>query len=270
MLVSYFGGSIIQKQIISLSKDFSNYYESIKGNIENTISGNDIILSYLENFEIEEKITLFAENVLSAIRNNFSGVFSAVTNFGTMLFLIPFVLYYFLKDDKEIYNIILRLIPENKKNDISDILLKIDDTLSKYIGGQLIIALFIGLLTYIGFLIIGLQNALILSLIIIITSFIPFIGAFVGSIPAVLIGLSTNLFMTAKVIIVIIITQQIEGNFIQPKVQGNRLSIHPLMVIIVVISFVTLFGILGALFAVPTYAVLRLILGDIYKRRTSN
>lgn len=270
LAISYFGGSIIQKQIFSLSKDFSNYYEYIKANIENTISGNDVLLSYLKNFEIGEKITLFAENVFSTIKNNFFGFFSAVTNFGTMLFLIPFILYYFLKDDKVIYNIALSLIPENKRKNISDILLKIDDTLSKYIGGQLIIALFIGLLTYIGFIIIGLQNALILSLIIIVTSFIPFIGAFIGSIPAVLIGLSSSLFMTAKVIIVIIFTQQIEGNFIQPKVQGNRLSIHPLMVIVVVISFVTLFGILGALFAVPAYAVVRIIIGEIYKKRISN
>lgn len=262
--ISFFGGNIIQRQIKDLSKQFSNYYESVRGSINTTIKGDSQILSYLERFKIEEKLTSFVENVLDTIKNNLMGFFSTITNIGTMLVLIPFILFYFLKDDKQIYKGVLNIIPPDQRKNINEILLNVDDTLSKYIGGQLIVAIIIGILTYIGYLIIGLPNALILSLITVITSFIPFIGAILGVIPALLVGIATNLFMIVKILIVLIITQQIEGNIIQPKIQGNRLKIHPLMVIFVVLSFVMLFGFLGALFAVPTYAVVRVIISDIY------
>ncbi len=268
--VGYFGGSIIQTQIRSLSKQFSNfsaYYDSVRDSINNAIDGDQRIMNFVESFQLDEKLTSFVESILDGIRNNIIGFFSTITNIGTIIVLIPLILYYFLKDDKNIYQIILKLFPDNNRKKADDILKKVDDTLSKYIGGQLIIAFIIGLLTYIGYLIIGMPNALILSIITMLTSFIPFIGAMLGIIPAILIGITTNLFTVFKIILVLIITQQVEGNFIQPKIQGNRLSIHPLMVIIVVLSFVMLFGILGALFAVPTYAVFRVIIADIYRER---
>ena len=268
--ISYFGGSIIQTQVRSLSKqlsNFSTYYQSVKGSIYNAIDGDQRIMEFVQSFQLEDKLTTFVESVLNEFRNNIMGIFSAVTNIGTILFLIPFILYYFLKDDRTIYQTFLNLFPDNKRKKINDILKNVDNTLAKYIGGQLIVAVIIGLLTYIGYLIIGMPNALILSIITMITSFIPFIGAILGIIPAILIGITTNLFMVIKILLVLIITQQIEGNIIQPKIQGNRLSIHPLMVIIVVLSFVMLFGFLGALFAVPIYAVVRVIISDIYKNK---
>ncbi len=268
--VSYFGGSIIQTQVKSLIKQFSNfsaYYDSVRDSINNAIDGDQRIMNFVESFQLDKKLTSFVESLLDGFRKNIIGFFSTITNIGTILVLIPLILYYFLKDDKNIYQIILKLFPDNKRKKADKTLMKVDDTLSKYIGGQLIIAFIIGLLTYIGYLIIGMPNALILSIITMLTSFIPFIGAMIGIVPAILIGITTNIFMVFKIILVLIITQQIEGNIIQPKIQGNRLSIHPLMVVIVVLSFIMLFGILGALFAVPTYVVIRVIIADIYRDR---
>ncbi|MFW6287334.1 MAG: AI-2E family transporter [bacterium] len=269
VIISFFGGSIIQTQIKSLSKQFENFptnYESITQSITNAID-DQRIMNFVESYQIEEKIATFVESVLDGIRNNMLGFFSKVTNIGTIIVLIPLILFYFLKDDKNIYQSTLKLFPENRRKRAEDIIRNVDDTLSKYIGGQLIVAVIIGVLTYIGYLIIGMPNALILSIITMITSFIPFIGPILGILPALLIGITTNLFMVVKILLVLIVTQQIEGNIIQPKIQGNRLSIHPLMVIIVVLSFVMLFGFLGALFAVPIYAVVRVIVGDIYQDR---
>lgn len=268
VVVGIFGGSIIQTQVRSLSRrltNFSSYYESVRNSIENAIDGDQRIMEFVNSFQLDEKITSFIESVLDNIRNNIMGFFSAVTNIGIIIVLIPFILYYFLKDDKTIYQSMLKLFPEKKKKKADEILLNVDETLSKYIGGQLIVAVIIGVLTFIGYLIIGMPNALILSIITMVTSFIPFIGPILGIVPAVLIGITTNLFMVVKILLVLVITQQLEGNIIQPKIQGSRLSIHPLMVIIVVLSSVMLFGFFGALFAVPVYTVLRVIIADIYQ-----
>lgn len=267
VLIIYFGGSIIQTQTHDLIKNYSNYYELARNTINNTFQDNDRISMYLTEFKIQQRLTSLVENIFSTIKNNISGFFSTVTNIGTKLILIPFVLFYLLKDDQLLYQKGVNLIPTGRKEKAVRLLKNIDYTLSRYISGQLIVALILGLLTYIGYLVIGLQNSLILALIATITSFIPFIGAILGIIPAIFIALGTDLLLVLKVLIVMIIVQQLEGNLISPKIQGNRMEIHPLIVIFIVLTFIIVFGYLGALFAVPTYAVVRVILGDLYRNR---
>ncbi len=267
--VSFFGGSIIRTQISNLIKDFSNYYESARGTINSLISYEGVF-AFLREYDIQNKISNFVEGSLEVIRTNLLGFFSTLTNIGTIIVLIPFILYYFLKDDFLIYSSIMKLVPEKNKEKINSLFKNIDNALSKYIAGQLIIAIILGFLTFIGYLIIGLPNALILAIITTITSFIPFIGAILGILPAVFIALTTNLLKVLQVIIVMVLVQQLEGNIIQPRIQGNRLEIHPVMVILLVLSFITLFGFLGALFAVPIYAVIRVIVWDIYQNYVLN
>ena len=147
----------------------------------------------------------------------------------------------------------------------SAILVEADQTLAQYITGQLIVALIEGSLALIGYLIIGLPNALILALTITVTAFIPFIGAILGALPAILIGITSSFSQALKVVIVLIVVNQLENNLIAPRLHGSRLKIHPLIVILVVMAFVTVFGFLGALFAVPSYVVARVLYREIRK-----
>ena len=267
IIVSYFGGSIVSSQIRDLIGNLSNYYQEAGANINSFFSEQIDIFPFLRNVNIQEKLTTFIENIINSIRYNLFGFFSTLTNVSTIIVLIPFVLFYFLKDDRVIYQNIINLLPDNHREQGRKLLKNIDYTLSRYIGGQLIIALFLGILTYIGYLIIRLPNALILAIIATVTSFIPFIGPILGILPAILIAVTTDLFLVIKVLIVLIVVQQLEGNLIQPRIQGKRLEIHPLMVIFVVLSSVILFGFVGAIFAAPIYAVLRVVVGDFYKNR---
>jgi predicted PurR-regulated permease PerM len=141
----------------------------------------------------------------------------------------------------------------------------VDKTLSAYIIGQAIIALTIGILMYIGYLILGLNYALILAVFAMVTAFIPILGAFIGVIPAVLVGLTVNPLMALKVLILMIIVQQLEGNLISPQIIGKRLNIHPLTFIIILLAAASLFGFIGMLIAVPVYAVCKIIGKKIYE-----
>ena len=261
--VSYFGGNIIQNQLKSLTNLFSNYYVSVRNGLRSI--DNEIILHYIEKYKIEEKLSSFVASLFTGIRNNFQGFFSTVTNIGTIIILIPFILYYFLKDDYSMYQGLLAIIPAKIKKIGGVVLIEADQTLAQYIIGQLMVALVLGILSFIAYLIIGLPNALILSLIIMVTSFIPFIGAILGALPAVLIGITSSFSLTLKVILVMILVQQIEGNLITPRLHGSRLQVHPLIVILIVMAFVTAFGFLGALFAVPSYVVARVLVREIRK-----
>ena len=261
--VSYFGGNIIQNQLKSLTNLFSNYYVSVRNGLRSI--DNEIILHYIEKYKIEEKLSSFVASLFTGIRNNFQGFFSTVTNIGTIIILIPFILYYFLKDDYSMYQGLLAILPAKLKKLGGVVLIEADHTLAQYIIGQLMVAFVLGILSFIAYLIIGLPNALILSLIIMVTSFIPFIGAILGALPAVLIGITSSFSLTLKVILVMILVQQIEGNLITPRLHGSRLQVHPLIVILIVMAFVTAFGFLGALFAVPSYVVARVLVREIRK-----
>lgn len=269
VFIIYFGGNIITEQTKNLANQLSDYYYSQtipveKDNIFFEVGSR--VMEYLERFNIQERISNFIGNLVEVVRNNIFGIFTTLTNIGTVIVLIPFVVYYLLKDDLKIKNAIVRYLPPDKQKEINTLIKKIDDTLSKYIIGQIFVAFILGVLTYIGFLIIGLPNALILSAIVMVTSFIPFLGPILGILPAVFIGISHSFLLVIKIIIVLIVVQQIEGNIIQPRVQGKRLKIHPLVVIFTVLIFITLFGFIGALYAVPAYAVGRVIFVEYHDK----
>lgn len=261
--ISYFGGNIIQNQLKSLTNLFSNYYVSVRNGLRSI--DNEILLHYIQKYKVEEKLSSFVASLFSGIRNNFLGFFSTVTNIGTIIILIPIILYYFLKDDYRIYQGLLAILPARFKKIGGVVLIEADHTLAQYIIGQLLVALVLGILSFIAYLIIRLPNALILTLILMVTSFIPFIGAILGALPAVLIGITSSFSLTLKVLIVMVLVQQIEGNLITPRLQGSRLQVHPLIVILIVMAFVTAFGFLGALFAVPSYVVARVLVREIRK-----
>ncbi len=257
-LLLFYSGNVIQTQIQNLISQSSNFYNSAWENINKLFT-----TSLLENLKFEDKLASFADKLLKNIENNLVQFFSAITNIGTILILIPFVLFYFLKDDKQIFQNIIKIFPADKQDFIRKLLLDIDSNLQVYISGRLLVVLVLGILTFTGYLIVDIPNALILTIIAAITSLIPIIGPVIGILPAIFIALTVNLLLTLKVLIVMLIVQQLEGNVIQPNIQGGRLHIHPLIVIFLVIIFILLFGFLGALFAVPAYVVFRVIVSNL-------
>ena len=269
-ILSFFGGSIITTQFKDLIEDITIFYNQQWDEVNKNIQEGKGMYKYINQFNVQERLTSVLENIFNSIRNNLNTFFSAITNWGTIIILIPFVLFYFLKDDKIIFKNILNLLPRDKRRTATQLIKDIDKTLSTYISGRLIISIFLGILTYIGFLIIDLPNALVLSFIIFITSFIPIIGPIIGSLPALFIAITTNIWLVLKVLIVILSVQILEGNVIQPGIQGGILKIHPLTVIFSVLVFTILFGIIGALFAVPFYVILRIIFKYFFMKKKSN
>ncbi|MGM0548067.1 MAG: AI-2E family transporter [Bacillota bacterium] len=263
-IVFYFGGSIIYNQGKELSQNLSGSYSYLYNYILEIIESIkqyiDLDNSFLEELQIQEKVFSYLNNLAQKISNyNYMGIFSSITNFGLIILLIPFILFYLLKDDQKLFNNILHIIPENKKEEFEEVASEIDQLLSTFISSQVVVAFFLGLVMFFGFLIIQLPNAAVLAFIAMITSLIPIIGPFFGSLPAIFVAATNSLFLFIGVALIILIAQYLEGNLIRPLVQGRRLEIHPLVVLFVVLSGVYLFGFIGALTSVPLYVVLRLL-----------
>jgi predicted PurR-regulated permease PerM len=137
--------------------------------------------------------------------------------------------------------------------------------LSAYIRGQIFVAICIGVLLFIGYLIIGLDYALLLAIIAMVTNVVPYLGPIIAIIPAIIIAFITSPFMLVKLAIVWAVVQLLEGKVISPQIMGRSLDIHPITVIFVILTAGNLFGIIGIILAVPGYAVLKVIITHIYQ-----
>lgn len=268
-IVFYFGGSIIYEQGKELSQTLSGNYDYIYNLIAQIIEKLkeyiEVDEGFLADLKLRDRIFSYLNNIAQKISSyNYMGIFSSITNFGLIVLLIPFILFYLLKDDKKIANNFMKIVPNTKKLEIEKIAYEVDHLLSTFISSQLVVAFFLGMVMFIGFLIIGLPNAVALSFIAMITSLIPIIGPFFGSLPAVFVAITNSWILFLGVLVIILIAQYLEGNVIRPLVQGRRLEIHPIVVLFVVLSGVYLFGFIGALTAVPFYVVLRLLFKKKY------
>ena len=122
-----------------------------------------------------------------------------------------------------------------------------------------------GILSYIGFLIIGLDYALLLSIFIMVFNIIPWLGPFIGAIPAVIVGLLDSPLMMLEVLVIIVIVQQIESLLVSPQVMGRKLALSPLAIILIVLVAGRLSGLLGIILAIPVFTILKIIAAHIYE-----
>ncbi|WP_246670050.1 AI-2E family transporter [Arthrobacter zhaoguopingii] len=181
---------------------------------------------------------------------------SAATNFLTGLLLLAVILFFFLKDGEKIWAFTLRAFKGTrlvKARRVGDQTVAV---LGGYVRGTAIVAavdaFFIGL----ALVLLGVPLALPLAGIVFIGAFIPLVGATLAGALAVLIALVTNGPVTALIVLgVVILVNQLEGNFLQPVVMGHTLSVHPLVILVALTAGTILAGIIGAVLSVPLTAV---------------
>ena len=179
--------------------------------------------------------------------------------------MIPFILFYLLKDDREFARKLISYMPKKYAQDARKVLIDIDKALSSYLVGQMLVALADGILMYIGYRIIGIKYPLILSVFVTITAIIPFFGPYIGIVPAILLSFTMSPWMALKVFLLQTIVQQIDGNFIAPQIMKQKLNVHPVTVILLLVIGSALYGFVGLLTIVPVYSALTVTIKNIYK-----
>ena len=189
---------------------------------------------------------------------------SSAAQIASYFIITPFILFYLLKDDHQIYTNIINIAPTTYKKEVTRILNDIDNTLFSFISGQLLVSAIVATLIFIGYWIIGLQNAFLLALFVFVFNFIPFCGPFIATIPALFIGLAQSPFMGIKVILVVIIVHLLDLNLISPRVVGQKLQIHPVTIILLLVVSFPIAGLIGPFIVIPLYAALKVILQDVY------
>jgi len=193
--------------------------------------------------------------------------FTKIDDFINILFLvliIPFLTFYMLKDSKALKKSFVAFFPSNKRKKTLKVLKNISDSLGNYIRGQLLVCLVVGILNYIGYIIIGLPYALLFSIIASIFNIIPYFGPILGMLGALLIAFTKSFKLVFLVFVVNIIVQTIEGNILSPQMISKSLKVHPLLVFLIILIGGELLGIFGLIFAIPFFIILKVILTNYF------
>ena len=213
---------------------------------------------------LSERAQGLAQNLLSGLVDFLSGAVS----FGINLIGAIFVSIYLLLDVRRIKAAYLRALPHRYRYDGRQLWNDEGASLSKYLAGLALVVAVQGTLTTIALFFLGVPYAILLGAWVSVTAIIPYIGAFLGAIPGVIIAFFVSPTTGIIAALVYLGIQQLEGNFLTPRVQGQALRVHPIIVLLAVVVGGGLAGLVGVILAVPTLAVLR-VLFDFFRVRLS-
>ncbi len=258
----------VKDQIVSLFKSFPGYWDQITQKFDEFSRSSlfDQLKDKLNTnmSDIMKTLSTKGTSVINSAISSIGSIVGTVTEVVLAIVTTPLVLFYLLKDGKKLPDFLLKMLPVNGRAHTRQVLGEANHQISSYIRGQIIVSLCIGILLFIGYLIIGLPYALTLAIIAACTSIVPYLGPAIAITPAIIISIVTSPWLLIKLIIVWCVVQLLEGKFISPQVMGKTLKVHPITILFVILVAGNLFGVLGVIFAVPGYAVLKVIVTHVF------
>lgn len=190
---------------------------------------------------------------------------------GRSLFALVAVLvlsYYWTLDGQRIQQSLLLALPREKRAKAQALALGMQQRLAAFVLGQGLLSLMVGGLAFIAYLLIGLPNALLLAVFAAIGEAIPLVGPSLGAIPAALVGYSIAPVNALWVLVATLVIQQVEANVLIPRVMRRTAGVHPILSIMALTAFSLLFGVAGALVAIPFAAVSQYLITQLVDERS--
>jgi len=252
------------RELMETLPEFMERYEQITNKMLKNIKDSNwstqiknVIFKEIENGTetVRKLLVRFLENGLNILMD--------MVRIIADLIVAMVIAYYVIKDGKQFSDFILLILPRSMRAGLAGMGKDISKILAGFIQGQLMTALIIGVLETIGLILVNVRYPLVLGMIGGIGNIIPYFGPFIGAIPAIAVALTISPLKALWVAVVFLVIQQIDNNFISPKMIEGKLGLHPVATIFAVLVGGEFFGITGMLLAVPSIAILRVILGRI-------
>jgi len=226
----------------------------VEGIISDVTNHDDV--SLVAPDEIREAVSQFVTQIRAALP-------SMLNDIGTTLgqaVLIVVMGAYWLTSHEKATEYIKQLSPIRYRDNVQQVIDEVEDTMGSYVRGMITISAIVGLLNFTAMQIAGIPNALTLAFIIAITTIIPMIGGLIGGVLVVLITLVASPEYILGVIAITFIVQQIEAYYLGPRIMSDRVGLDPLLVILYTSVGFVMFGIVGALIAVPIMGTVHILL----------
>ncbi len=260
---------VLRNQVIQFIDNWPDYWKTSEAFINETFASEQFkfIRDYLNhtNSDLNQNVLDWSKKYLTSGVAGISSFASILTSIGVTIVSTPFILYYMLLDGHKFSSFVSSKFPNNSQLSVRYLLTEISKQIAQYIRGQLGVALAVMIMFSIGYTIIGLPYGILLALMAGFFNLIPYVGSIIAQVPVFTVALiAGGPKMLILAIIVLAFEQPIEAHVISPKILGEALSIHPVTVIVVLLSSGHIFGVLGVVLAVPSYAVAKVFVTHIY------
>ena len=217
-------------------------------------------------------------NMFTTIADGQTAVTSAGTAVGyvgvaarvifTTIVILALTLYWTL-DGPRIIRSLLLLIPQERRESMNDLILAMEASVGYFLVGQGLLCLAIGAMALVAYLLIGLPNALVLAIVAGLMEAVPMVGPALGAIPASLVALSISPNKFIWVVIASLIIQQTENTLLVPRIMKRTVGVNPFVTLLAIFAFSSLFGLAGALMAIPMAAIIQLVLNHFVFQATT-
>lgn len=259
----------VQQQITTLARNVPTYIHDIEVQVtlllqdERFEEFRPTILQMMN--QLNEQVIAFAQKFSSSAVNWASTLISTASQIIVAILIMPFILFYLLRDGKQLNGQITKYLPTKWRQPIGAVLTDMNQQLSNYVRGQVTVAMIVAFMFSVLFSIIGLDYPVTLGVLAGFLNLIPYLGSFLAMIPAVILGAIAGPIMLVKVLIVFMVEQTIEGRFVTPLIIGSSLSIHPITILFVLLTAGQMYGVLGVLLGIPIYASIKVVLKAIFE-----
>ena len=248
----FFGGArlipVIQNQAQDLIKQFPNYIDDFQSAVKNILDSTPFAASSDQALDSLDKLT---KEALTYLGNNWQDgakglgtIFSAVSSTAITLFTGPIISFFLLQSPHKLYNAVIELIPPRFRKDCRSLIKIANQQLGAFLKGQVIASLLLGLIYWVVFLLLGLEFATVIALAAGILSIIPYIGSFLAW----------------------FVVQLVHGDLVVPRVMGDKLKIHPITILVVLLVMGDLLGLVGVIFGIPIYSMIKLFVVFTFRK----
>ena len=195
-----------------------------------------------------------------------------VTSLASVIFTAIMILalaFYWTLEGPRIIQSFLLVIPQNQRESIGELISAMESKVGFYMIGQAILCTVIGIMALIAYMLMGLPNALVLALIAGVLEAVPMVGPLLGAVPAALVALSIAPDKLIWVIVATVVIQQVENSLLVPRIMKKAVGVNPFVTLLALFAFGTLFGLAGALMAIPMAAMIQLALNHFVFKQTT-
>ena len=255
---------LVADQATQISQSLPQYYTSIRDVLVN--SPNRLLENIGARLPTQVSLliarTANPEEVINQVTQTF--LYTNLVLKGILGALAVFLLaYYWNQESNVVIRSILRLFPPQRKKEVREFLQLAETKLGGYVRGEGLLCLTVGLAAFFAYLIIGLPYTLVLGIFAGLMEMVPIFGPALGAVPPFLLALSMSPAKAVWVVIAAVVIQMSENTFLVPRIMKNSLGVNPIIVLLSLIAFTSVFGFMGALLALPLAAMVQLFISRV-------
>ena len=257
----------ISDQVTSLKSELPKYIEGTIRLIEDTEERLAAFSGTLFSVDISDQVETTLLTWTSSI---FEDLPTLVTKLLTTLILAQFFAFFLLKDGRTFSKILLSMVPNNIFEMVLNLYSQINEQIGQFVRARLMEAGFVGAVVWIGLSALDVRYATLLAIFAALTNLIPYVGPFIGAVPALIIALINGETTLGLVLVMIVYlsAQIIDALFLIPMVVAKIVDLHPITVVVAIIVGAQLMGVLGMLISIPVASALKVTITSVYLHLT--